>query len=57
MGRYLSISLWVTIGLGGLAYVEELRNLIRYNGLERADLVTLRKMRPILLVPVGEGVD
>jgi len=41
----------------GQAYVDELRNLIRRNGLDRADHVTLRKMTPILLVPVGEGVD
>ena len=41
----------------GQAYVDELRTLIHRNRLETADSVTLRKMEPILLVPVGEGVD
>jgi len=41
----------------GQAYVDELRALIRVNHLEIADAATLRKMRPILLVPVGEGVN
>jgi len=40
----------------GQAYVDELRAVIRVNHLAIADAVTLRKMRPILLVPVGEGV-
>jgi len=41
----------------GQAYVDELRTLIHHNRLEKADFVTLRKMTPILLVPVGEGVN
>lgn len=41
----------------GQAYVDELRALIRRNGLWAADTAVLRDMRPILLVAVGEGVD
>jgi len=41
----------------GQAYVDELRAVIRVNHLHLADAVTLRKMRPILLVPVGKGVE
>jgi Bax protein len=41
----------------GQAYVDELRALIHRNRLEEADFVTLRHMKPILLVPAGEGVD
>ena len=41
----------------GQAYVDELRTLIHRNRLEVADSVTLRRMKPILLVPVGDGVD
>jgi len=41
----------------GQAYVDELRAVIRVNRLHLADAATLRKMRPILLVPVGKGVE
>jgi Bax protein len=41
----------------GQAYVDELRSVIRVNRLHLADAATLRKMRPILLVPVGKGVE
>ena len=41
----------------GQAYVDELRTIIHSNRLEEADFVTLRYMKPILLVPVGKGVD
>ena len=41
----------------GQAYVDELRTLIHRNNLEEADFVTLRHMKPILLVPVGKDVD
>lgn len=40
----------------GQAYVDDVRALIRFNNLQEADLATLREMRPILLVPVGEDV-
>jgi Bax protein len=41
----------------GQAYVDELRSVIRVNHLQLADAATLRKMRPVLLVPVGKGVE
>ena len=41
----------------GQAYVDELRAIIHSNRLEEADFVMLRDMKPILLVPVGKGVD
>ncbi|EFK10847.1 Bax domain protein [delta proteobacterium NaphS2] len=41
----------------GQAYVDDLRTLIHRNNLEEADFVTLRNMKPILLVPVGKGID
>jgi Bax protein len=41
----------------GQAYVDELLALMRRNHLEQADVMTLRTMTPILLVPVGAGVD
>ena len=39
----------------GQAYVDELRTIIHSNRLDEADFVTLRDMKPILLVPVGKG--
>jgi Bax protein len=41
----------------GQAYVDDLLSLIRRNHLEEADVMTLEKMTPILLVPIGAGVD
>jgi uncharacterized FlgJ-related protein len=41
----------------GQVYVDELRELIHRNHLDLADNMSLRDMTPILLIPVGEGVD
>lgn len=41
----------------GQAYVDELRALIRRNHLAEADAATLRDMTPIVLVPIGKGVN
>jgi Bax protein len=41
----------------GEEYVETLLSVIRVNGLPPADEAYLRDMRPVMLVPVGEGAD
>jgi uncharacterized FlgJ-related protein len=41
----------------GQEYVEMLLSMIRVNGLESADEAVLRDMVPVVLLPVGAGVD
>lgn len=41
----------------GQEYVEMLLTMIRVNGLESADEAVLRNTKPVVLVPVGAGMD